>query len=67
MNTDSALTYVDRVISDAQLLFGKTSDRVRIEQVARDAVATLLSTAPVVTDYIADLALRQVRETLRIA
>jgi membrane protein DedA with SNARE-associated domain len=54
----------NRVIGDAQRMFGDRADAATLEQYARDAIAELWSDTIKIRDFTTVLALRKVREAL---
>jgi hypothetical protein len=57
-------TYLRQVVADAERAFGPDTDAASLECYAREAVLELWLTRARVTVYVAELALREVRDEI---
>ena len=64
MNPFAISTFVEQVMADAERRFGRRADAAPLERYAREAVLDLWLAGPRVTVYVADLALRRLRQGL---
>jgi hypothetical protein len=64
MDAMELTTFVERVAADAARIFGPNADPVVLERYAREVVLDLWMTRPRVTVYLAELALRRLREAM---